>query len=697
MKYTKLNLLIFSLFAIQIHAQKFVVSGVVLDSASKEPMIGANINELESNYGCVTNSMGYFALPLDSGNYRVQISFVGYKSQICSLKLNESQRLLIQLSREEFVLDSIVIKRFKKNHLSIEGGKMNIPIKQIQIIPSILGESDPLKIAQSLPGVQSGGEAVPGLFVRGSSSDQNLVLVDDAPLYGPFHLFGIFSVINSDALKTFEITKGGYSSEYGGRLASVVNMNLKEGDKTRWKADVSAGIGISKILIEAPIYKNSVSAILSVRRAYAHLMIKPFLSENQKSSYQFYDIHGKISFTPSKSTKIYLSFLHSGDNFTLNDNTSSYSPYNNAVEWENFLTSLRINKIINPNIFWNTSITYSQYNLKSSTDQIYINDKYYLQYSTGIQDLGLKNDFTYYLTNSNTLKFGTSSAFKAFVPDAIVSKNEVIDQLSRTVSSYNNWENAIYVEDEFKVGKKIKGRIGIRTNIFTYRNYTLIHPEPRVCLVYLLKSNWTLKSSYTQMHQYLHLITNKGIGLPLDLWIPATSNVPYKYANQFTFSIQKEIPKHQISVSIENYYKVIHNDISFKEGNSFMKSSAIEDINGNEINWEKNITSGKSTNFGSEFWLHKSAGRLQGWVSYSLSWSISQFKELNFGKPFYARHDRRHNFSVMVIYQLSEKIFLTANFTLMSGNPITVANSAFNYGELKPDNIPANIGYPWIA
>jgi len=617
----KQNIFILLFFiCISAYAKQYTYSGFIQDSISKEPIIGASVIEEKTNALTYTNAMGFFSLQLDSGEHKITVSYSGYTAMEQTISLSGNLHSKILISPSIITTQAIHIsKAFKKESSSVQSGKIEIPIKQLQAIPSILGESDPLKIAQMLPGVQSGGEATPGLFVRGSASDQNLVLIDDAPIYNPFHLFGLFSVVNSDALKTFEIIKGGYSSEYGGRLASVVNMNLKEGNKNKVGGDVSLGLATSKVLLETPLVKDKVSLIVSGRTSYAHLFAKHFMPKDQFVSYNFYDLNMKLSAELSAKTKLYFSAMYSGDQFSLTDESVYNLKYYNKVHWGNLASSLKINHVINNNLFWNTALIYSKYDLTTDVEQKNTNATYYLQYKTNIDDVGWKNDFTYYFNPRNTIKYGIIATQKSFKPDAVVSENQEISSLNRTVKQYQTLESAIYLEDEFKIGRQILVRIGGRVNMYNYQNNTIINPEPRLSLAYNFMKNWAMKASYTQMHQYMHLLTTKGIGLPTDLWIPATNKVPYKTANQYTLCIARDLPKKNISITLEGYYKETFNDVSFKEATSFMQSKDLNVIDNSDLSWEDKITAGTSWNYGLELFIQKKAGRLQGWIGYTLS------------------------------------------------------------------------------
>ena len=685
----------FCLSSAGLQAKKYTVTGFVLDTLGGEPLIGAQVSE--SLNKAVTNSMGFFSLTLESGAYELIVSMEGYQVLREKIDLTHNIELKIFLHQEVMRMEKIVITKnvYKKESECVQMGKMEIPIKQIQAIPSILGESDPLKIAQMLPGVQSAGEATAGLFVRGSAADQNLVLIDDAPVYNPFHLFGVFSIINSDALKSFDITKGGFSSEYGGRLSSVVNVNLKEGNKNKFGGNMSVGLATSKVMLEGPLLKDKISIMLSGRTTYAHLLAKPFMPADQFGSYYFYDLNMKVSAQLSSKTKLYLGATYSGDKFNVTDESTYYSLYYANVKWSNLVSSIRLNHVISSRFFWNASLLYSKYDLNTDVKQKTLSATYYLKYNTNIEDIGLKNDFTYYFNPDNTMKFGLIATQKNFLPDVVVSTDEEIS-LQRKIQKYSALESAIYFEDEFKIGKKINVRAGGRLNIYTYKELQYLHPEPRFSFSYNFIKSWAFKSSYTQMHQYMHLLTTKGVGLPTDLWVPATLKVPYKMADQYTAGVVKDFPKQSFSISLEGYYKKTINEISFREGVSFMQTKNINSVNGSELSWENNITTGTSSAYGAELLLHKKACRLQGWISYTLSWSLSQFKELNNGEWFYNRYDRRNNFTTTLIYQLTKKISLSASWVYLTGNPITVANSAFNINALN-SNFGPSIPYPLIA
>ncbi|MFZ9848183.1 MAG: TonB-dependent receptor plug domain-containing protein [Flavobacteriales bacterium] len=306
------------------------------------------------------------------------------------------------------------------------------------------------------------------------------------------------------------------------------------------------------------------------------------------------------------------------------------------------------------------------------------NDEYNLLYSTGILDTEFKNDLVWYLNSKHQLKGGVKIGFKRFDPDVVLLKNETIDP-NRKIKEYDNFENAIFLEDEMKIGKNLLARLGLRLNSFHASNTFLLNPEPRVSLAYNFKPSWVIKGSYSHMHQYMHMLTNKGVGLPTDLWVPVTDEVPNKKSIQYTLGIQREIPKKNIEVSVETYYKEILNDVSFKEGTSFMQLKKLDELDKDDLSWEKNITTGTSWNYGAEFFIHKKSGRMQGWVAYTMSWAVSKFSDLNFGETFYSRQDRRHNLSIVLIGKISSKISATVNWVYITGNPITLANSAFTY------------------
>jgi hypothetical protein len=559
---------------------------------------------------------------------------------------------------------------------------VEIPIRQIKTIPALLGEKDVLKVLQLMPGVQKGSEGSSGLYVRGGGPDQNLIILDDAVVYNAYHLFGFFSLFNGDALKSVELTKGGFPARYGGRLSSVLDMNMKEGSKDKLHGEGGIGIISSRLTLEGPLKKDKSSFILSGRRTYADALARPFIP-NGDGGYYFYDLTAKVNYDFGRKDKLYLSGYFGKDRFFITEKYDG-NRYKTGFNWGNATGTLRWNHLFNQKLFTNTSLIFSNYRFR-----IFQDDKskdgatYSLDYHSGIRDLGIKQDWDFFPNPQHALKFGVMSTYHQFTPSAVVVKDSQVNQFSRDVEAIDVVESGLYAEDTYRPFDKVRLNAGFRLSHYAAEGRQYFRPEPRLAASYSLREDLSVKASYALMNQYVHLLSNTGIGLPTDLWVPTTARVKPQQSQQVAAGIAKDFIDRGLQLTVEGYYKKMDNIIGYREGASFL---LIEDgpEGASRVSWEDNVTAGQGWSYGTELLLQKKSGRFSGWVGYTLSWTQLQFDELNFGRKYYARYDRRHDLSLVGIYEISPRITLSGSWVYGTGNAITLPVSEYLAGEHVP-------------
>ncbi len=654
---------------------RFTISGTVKEEGSSETMPNVNIYQQGKFAGAVTNSYGFYSITLPADSIELVFSFVGYQTRVYKLHLDKSIELNVELT-SSLKIEGITINATisKSSSRSPQMSVLEIPIAQIKSIPAFLGEKDVLKVIQLLPGVQKGSEGNSGLYVRGGGPDQNLIILDDAPVYNVYHLFGFMSIFNGDAIKSIELTKGGFPARYGGRISSVLDVAMKDGNKEKISGEAGIGLLSSRFLLEGPIKKDKASFIISARRTYIDMLLKPFMPANSQGGYFFYDLTAKANWEINKKNKIFISSYLGRDK--LFGNYSSYqSNSKNGLFWDNTTATIRWNRLISNKIFSNASFIVSDYLLKIYLMEEYAGDKFELSYRSGIRDVGLKYDLSWIPNPKHTIRFGISSVHHRFTPSAVVIRDDNQNQFSREVKTINTIESGLYVEEEMKIADRAIFNAGFRLSHFHHGNKNEIHLEPRITGSYFLNKVMSVKASFAQMNQYIHLLSNTGVGLPTDLWVPATSKVPSQKSWQAAFGLVTDIPSFASTLTLEGYYKKSRNIIAYREGASFL---LVDNPDGaNEITWENNITSGMGSSYGIELMAQRKAGKLSGWIGYTLSWTKLQFAELNFGKPFFAKYDRRHDLSIVGIYTISKRITLSATWVYGTGNAITLPQSTY--------------------
>jgi outer membrane receptor for ferrienterochelin and colicin len=667
---------------------KHTISGYVKEAGSQELLIGVTVYLQDKSIGTVSNSFGYYAMELPEGEHQIMYSFIGYKTIAKTITVSEDMKIDVLLKSSESEIGGVVVKgtRSEKVSESVQMSKIEIPIKTIKQIPALLGEKDVLKVLKLMPGVQSGSEGQSGLYVRGGGPDQNLIILDGATVYNAQHLFGFFSLFNGDALRSVELIKGGFPARYGGRLSSVIDMNMKDGNKEKYTGEIGVGIISSKGLIEGPFAKGKGSFIVSGRRTYIDALAQPFIlaaNNGNTAGYYFYDLNAKANYEINDRNRVYLSGYFGRDKFYFNEKVNySGSDYESKAGfgWGNATGTARWNHLFGDKLFSNTSLIYSFYDLEIKAEEFENNDPLFsLRYGSGIQDWSIKQDFDWFAANNHKVRFGAVGTRHVFSPDALVLQDEYLDDAINRKTEYTSIEGGLYIEDEWKVTRRLKALMGVRLSSFTTKEDTYFNPEPRIALAYNVKSDLAVKASYATMNQYIHLLSNSGVGLPTDLWVPATDKVKPQSSQQIAAGIAKDFTKQQLGLTIEGYYKTMDNIIGYKEGASFI---AIQDASGGaeSISWEDNVTSGKGVSYGAEFLLQKKQGDFTGWVGYTLSWTKQQFDELNNGKEFFARYDRRHDASVVLQYKINKKITASATWVYGTGSAITLPLSTYQLG-----------------
>ncbi len=675
--------------------KQFTVSGFVREAGSQEQLPGVNVYVPGTPYGAVTNTYGFYSLTMPANDtLRLHYSFVGYEKTVKALNFNKNMEINVLLASVNLLEEVTVSARRQEDYesRSSQMSVIEIPVSQIKKVPAFFGEKDVMKVLQLMPGVQKGTEGQSGLYVRGGGPDQNLIILDDAVVYNASHLFGFFSIFNSDALKSVELTKGGFPARYGGRLSSVLDMNMKEGSKEKFSGEGGIGIISSRLTLEGPIAKGKSSFLVSGRRTYIDVLAAPLIASQQaneenkvKPGYYFYDLNAKVNYDFGQKDKVYLSGYFGRDRFYANE-TGPNVESRNGLNWGNATATLRWNHLFGQKLFVNTSLIASDFNFGVSayTKDIDLkggpSDEFSLDYNSRIRDLGVKADFDYYPNTKHAIKFGAQLTAHRFVPSALAIKGTFLNEaIERSVKPVNAIETGLYVQDIWQPFDALKVNIGLRLSTFQTKSKTYVRPEPRFSAALRLAQDFSFKASYARMNQYVHLLSNTGLGLPTDLWVPTTDRVNPQQSDQVAFGFAKDLEKPALTLTWEGYYKNMNQILSYKEGASFLSLSG---ENANDLSWEDNVTAGRGWSYGTEFLVQKKTGRLSGWVGYTLSWTKWKFPELNFGETFYPRYDRRHDISVVGIFELNKRVTLSAVWVYGTGNALTVPLSRFNaYGD----------------
>jgi hypothetical protein len=669
---------------VQAQSKKYSIDGTVRDKQTGETLIGANvIFKGQSGLGATTNAYGFYAVTAVEGNYQMIVSFSGYTSDTIAVTLNENMEITVALEKYKTKLQEVVVTSRKKlsNIANPIIGVQKISMEEIKNVPVLFGEKDILKTIQLLPGIKSAGEGNSGFYVRGGSADQNLILLDEATVYNASHLLGFFSTFNSDAIKDVTVYKGGMPAEYGGRLSSVLDVKMNDGNNKKF--GVSGGVGLiaSRLNVEGPIVKEKGSFTVSGRRTYGDLFLK--LSKDStlnNNTLYFYDLNAKANYKLNSKNRIYLSAYTGRDNFGFGSNF--------GIDYGNLTSTLRWNHVYNNRLFSNTSLIYSDYSYRIKI-KVGNND---LTITSKIRDLNFRQDFQNYINANHRLNFGINIIRHNIIPGVVtVSESSSFNnlELQRKISL----ESAGYISHEWSVNKNLNLTYGLRLSMFnamgpgTFYTYkpngdikdssvyaanksiaTYINPEPRFAVSYLLKNNNSLKFSYTRNVQNLHLLSNSTGANPTDLWIGSSNNVQPRIADQLAIGYYQNFANNMYEFSVETYYKDLKNEIDYKNG---------AELRANE-NVESQLIFGKGRAYGIEFFVKKKYGKFNGWLGYTLSKAERQFDGINDGNYYNASQDRTHEISLVGIYQPNKKWTFSATFVYYTGNAVSFPSGKYN-------------------
>lgn len=684
-------------------SQTYTLSGYVTDAKSGESIFGAKVFIPSIKKGALTNNYGFYSLTVPSGKYVVEFRLSGVQTKKKEITLNSDVRYDMELGESIQDIDEIkVVANADQNTNSTQLGSHELDIDEIKTLPAFMGEVDIIKTIQLLPGVSSAAEGGQGFYVRGGGPDQNLVLLDEAVVYNAAHLFGFFSVFNADAVKNVNLIKGGMPANFGGRMSSVLEVSMNEGNNKKFLVKGGIGAISSRITVEGPLKKNKGSFVLSGRRTYIDLIMKAAISDTSPfagSSYFFYDMNLKMNYKLGDKDRLYLSGYYGKDEFNFGNIEDGFSV---DMPWGNGIAALRWNHLFSSRLFMNVTGTYTNYLFKFGSAQ----DQFRFELNSGISDWGGKVDFSYYPSTRHTLKWGLDYTFHTFTPISVSAESNDVEFDTGLAQKLISHESAAYVLDEFDLNEKIKINAGIRYSTFqhvgpftryfkgdgistqdstrTYEKGDLIQfyhgLEPRISGRIKLNKNSSIKAGYAYNYQYVHLTSLSAVSLPTDVWYPTTSKAKPQQGWQTSLGYFKNFNQNMFETSIELYYKGLKNLIEYKEG-------ALPNDNVND-NTDNLLVFGTGWSYGTEFFIKKKKGKFTGWIGYTWSKTERKFPDLNNGVPFPAKYDRRHDLSVILSYKLNERWVFSSAFIYATGNTLTLPSSwyvqdqdlLFNYG-----------------
>lgn len=683
------------LFSFTFGQEKYTLSGYIKDAKSGEDVIAATVFIPEIKAGAYSNEYGFYSLTVPEGTYEVEYRYQGYETVKKTVELTSNQSMNIEMGQGSVQLEEVVISDEVEdaNVTSTEVSTISVDIKKIRKMPALMGEVDVIKSIQLLPGVQGVGEGLSGYYVRGGSNDQNLILLDEATVFNASHVLGFFSVFNADALKSeTKLYKSGGPAQYGGRLASVLDLRMREGNQKRLSGNGGIGLISSRLSFEAPIIKDKSSFIVSGRRTYADVFLK--LSNNpdtRKTRAFFYDFNAKANYKFSDKDRIFLSGYFGKDVFKFEDLFGN--------DWGNATATLRWNHLFNEKLFSNTTLIYSDFNYGFEFG-FGNNDRF--EFRSGIRDFGGKIDFNWFANPKNQLRFGFHTTLHKFNPGSFrpISSNSVFQELE--VDSDYAVESALYLTNQQKVSDRVLLEYGIRWSFFQHigpgteyefddamenttdtlefnageiiQNY--MGPEPRFAATFIMDEKSSFKASYTRTRQYLQLASNATASFPWDIWFPSSRHVRPQISDQVAVGYFRNFADNDIETSVELYYKWMQNQVDFKNGAELILNPTLE----------TELLFGNGWSYGTELFVKKKFGKLTGWTGYTLSWTRRQIDGINNGDPYPAKNDRRHDISVIGIYQIAKRISVSATWVYATGNAVTFPR---NRAELEGIIIPS--------
>ncbi len=673
--------------------QSVTLSGYIKDGNTGETLPAASIFVSDLKRGVKANMYGFYSITVPKGSHDFRVTYVGYTLLNKTINLEASKKENFELTRRRRETKKVVIKSRKAdaNVESTDVGLHTLSVSDVKKLPVILGEVDVLKAIQLLPGVNSAGEGQSGFYVRGGGPDQNLILLDDAPVYNSGHLFGFFSVFNADAIKNVTLIKGGMPAQYGGRLSSVVDITMKDGNNKNYEVDGGIGLIASRLAIQGPIVKDKSSFIVSARRTYIDALTRPFVNKESAfagSGYYFYDLNAKINHTFSDKDRLYLSGYFGRDVFTFRNEGGNF---NINIPWGNSTGTLRWNHLFNDKLFMNTTVLYNDYNFAFNGE--FQNNSQFRLYS-GIRDLGIKSDIDYYSKFNHNFKAGVNYTFHTFTPTTVGGQANGVEINPDLAPKKYAHEMGAYIQDEFDLGEHVKINAGLRYSHFLqvgpYTQYDFADEdkkiitdstyfgrgdiaqsyggfEPRLNARFALNNASSIKASVARNYQYIHLVTNNGSTLPTDLWTPSSYYVRPQKGWQYSLGYFRNFLDDALETSVEVYYKDMKNLLEYREGYT---PDQIRDV-------DFDFVFGTGQAYGAEFFVNKVKGKWTGWISYTLAWTERLFPDLNNNEKYFAKYDQRHNFSFVNTYELNKKWTLSALFVFGSGTRVTLPTSLY--------------------
>lgn len=665
--------------------EKFTISGYVKDAKNGEALIGVTVFKKNSQIGTTSNAYGFYSLTLPKGNDTIVFSFIGYKTTFKAVDLFSNQTVNLEMSEEGTDLQEVVVSSEKEdmNVKSMEMSVAKLDIKQIQKMPALLGEVDIIKSIQLLPGVTTVGEGASGFNVRGGNIDQNLVLMDEAPVYNSSHLFGFFSMFNPDAVKDVKLIKGGIPSQYGGRVSSILDIRMKEGNNKKMEVNGGLGTIFSRLSIEAPILKDKASFIVAGRRSYIDVLAKPFLAQRQPdlkdAKFYFYDLTAKLNWRINDKNTLFASGYIGRDVFGAGF----------KFNWGNNTATVRWNHIFNSKLFLNMTSFYSNYQYELGFKDEGTSQKF--SWKSNIINYSFKPDFIYYLNSRNTIRFGAQAIMFTFYPGRAIITTKEGNDINISLDNQYGLESAVYMDNEQKLGDKFSLQYGLRWSFFNYMGkgtkYTYKdtlpnesrpleneekfdmwksikqynNAEPRLAVNYTINDKSSIKLGYNRMSQYLHIVSNTAASTPLDIYTPVTNNIKPLIADQVTLGYFRNFKDNSYETSAEIYYKDLQNQLDYVDNASLLLNKYLE----------ADLIQGKGRAYGLELYAKKSKGKLNGWVSYTLSKTERKVRGISNDDWFLSKYDRTHNVNTVIIYDLNKRFSFSANFVLMTGTPAT--------------------------
>lgn len=689
----KYILVFFAVFPVLVFGQQtYTLSGKLTDKKTGEDMLGASVLVVGLGKGVASNTYGFYSLSLPAGTYTIRYSYMGYENAEQKVDLNRNLVINIEISPSVMALNEVIVstKRDDEKITSADQGVEKLNLKEIESIPVIFGERDILKTLQLLPGISSSSEGSTGFNVRGGSMGQNLILLDEAPLYSSSHLMGFFSVFNSDAIKDVTVYKGGIPAKYGGRASSVLDVTMNNGNSKTFSGSGGIGLVSTRLTLELPVIQDKMSFIISGRRTYGDLFAKllfPDRMVRDDLKFYFYDLNAKLNYTINSKNRLFLSGYFGKDVFELGRDI--------GTGWGNTTGTIRWNHLFSDKIFSNTSFVYSKY------DYGFVFGQNSLRLRSGIEDLSLKEDATWYINPENTFKFGMNIIFHKFRPGEISSAD--ITNFEKVLSERKAFESAIYIQNEQKFTSRLSANYGLRFSTFnqvgpgwfyeynaandpidsTYFTrgkvaYPLLSLEPRLSVNYKLSDKSSLKLSYNRMTQYLHLLSNSTAGSPTDVWMPSSNNLKPLYVDHVSAGFFRNFFNNSIETSVEVYYKNMINSSDYEDGADIIFNKHVE----------SQILIGKGRSYGIELYVKKKYGNLSGWISYTLARTENKIDGINNFSWYPMKYDKTNDLSVIVIYKVGHRLTMSGIWTYATGNAVT-----FPSGKYIIDNNPV----PWYT